>query len=239
MEKHNHILKPQIKICGFTRVDEAVEIAKSGLDAMGFVFYPKSPRNVSNKKAKEIIDELPSQIAKVGVFVNESFQFIMEKVEFCGLNVIQLHGSESPELVQQILNENLKVVKVLYLESEPQVESVYKYNATAYLVECKKSVLPGGNALKWDWGSVKSFGEKSPLIVAGGLSPENISEAIVASIPDVVDVSSGVEIEPGRKSPEKAKLFIKNIDLTIDRLNEKLEKGQSEIKSIRRLRRIF
>ncbi|MBT3311617.1 MAG: phosphoribosylanthranilate isomerase [Desulfobacterales bacterium] len=202
---------PQIKICGLTRVDQALKCVELGADAIGLVFYPKSPRNITDMKAKEICIELPSKVSSVGVFVNESFEFIMDKVNRCHLKTVQLHGNESPALVRRLQNEDVKVIKLLYTENEPSTINAKDYDASAYIVECDKGILPGGNAMSWNWGKAKEFGKAFPFILAGGLSLENIKEAVTTAIPDAVDVSSGVEFEPGRKDIEKVRAFIKAV----------------------------
>lgn len=209
-KKHNC---PQVKVCGLTSVEEAVGCADLGANAIGCVFFPKSPRHLSEIQAKEISMALPSEVKKVGVFVNESFPNIMHKVEFCRLNAVQLHGRESPELVSKLLKENLLVIKALFIEGKPTLDEAETYEASAFLVECGRGVLPGGNAIEWDWKKVKSFGNKYPMILAGGLAPENISHAISVSMPDAVDVSSGVESASGQKDLGKVKSFLKAVSM--------------------------
>ena len=209
-KKHNC---PQVKVCGLTSVEEALGCADLGANAIGCVFFPKSPRHLSEIQAKEISMALPSEVKTVGVFVNESFSNIMHKVEFCGLNAVQLHGRESPELVSRLQKENLLVIKALFAEGNPTIEEAENYEASAFLVERGKGVLPGGNAIEWDWEKVKSFGCKYPLILAGGLAPENISHAVSVSMPDAVDVSSGVESAPGQKDLGKVKSFLKAVSM--------------------------
>lgn len=228
---HETIIKnsshtPQVKICGLTRVDEAIKCAELGPDAIGLVFFEKSTRNVTLEQAKEISLSLPKNISTIGVFVNEPLEYIMERVEKCSLNAVQLHGMEGPDLVNQLIEQGLIVIKCLYLDSEPFLTDVSEYNATGYLVECAKGILPGGNALSWDWARAKEFGIKHPFILAGGLSPENISEAIYTSLPDAVDISSGVENAPGRKDILKIKAFIEAV-------------SKSSIKDKNNFRRIF
>lgn len=203
--------RPQIKICGLTDVSEAVTCAELGADAIGLVFFPKSPRNISENRAAEISTALPHETAVVGVFVNETFDFIMNKVEKCGLSAVQLHGNEPPELVDRLKKEQLNIIKVLYIESDPHISSAPSYNSSAFLVECAKGVLPGGNALSWNWEKTRNLITEKPIIIAGGLSPDNINDAVLASLPDAVDVSSGVECEPGRKDLSKAEAFIKKV----------------------------
>jgi phosphoribosylanthranilate isomerase len=204
---------PQVKVCGLTSVEEAVGCADLGANAIGCVFFPKSPRHLSEIQAKEISMALPSEVKKVGVFVNESFPNIMHKVEFCRLNAVQLHGQESIELVSKLRKENLLVIKALFIEGKPTLDEAEIYEASAFLVECGRGVLPGGNAIEWDWKKVKSFGGKYPMILAGGLAPENISHAVSVSMPDAVDVSSGVESAPGQKDLGKVKSFLKAVSM--------------------------
>jgi phosphoribosylanthranilate isomerase len=145
----------------------------------------------------------------VGVFVNEPFEAIMEIAKYCGLGGIQLHGMEPPELVGRLLREGLTVIKGLYLNGEPSVKAASLFGASAYLVECSAGKLPGGNARAWDWsGAASALPSRERLILAGGLTPENVGLAIQGASPDAVDVSSGVEASPGRKDLDKVKRFL-------------------------------
>jgi phosphoribosylanthranilate isomerase len=201
----------QIKICGLTRVEEALECARLGADAIGFIFYPKSPRNLSEETAREISSVLPPGVRTVGVFVDERFSTIMHKVERCRLNGVQLHGREPVELIERLCRENLLVIKALFMDGDPSFEKISDYDASAYLVECGRGPLPGGNAMTWDWGAAKSLATDRPLILAGGLAPQNVSEAIAAGMPDAVDVSSGVEQSPGIKDLKKVAALIEAV----------------------------
>jgi len=200
--------KPQVKICGLTNVEQALGCAALGADAIGCVFYPKSPRHLTEQQAKGICTAMPKGVKTVGVFVNETLSYIMRKVERCRLTAVQLHGQESPELVKRLLNENLMVIKALFLETAPALKAAQNYEASAFLVECGRGTRPGGNALTWDWKQAKQMAPIYPLILAGGLSPENVSLAVAACSPAAVDVSSGVEKSPGQKDLEKVKAFI-------------------------------
>jgi len=202
---------PQVKICGLTEINAAVECAELGADAIGLVFYPKSPRYITEILAREICRALPERVKRVGVFVNETFTSIMQKVERCGINAVQLHGNEPPQLAGSLLKENLIVIKTLFLEKKPAFEDAVNYEASAFIAECGKGILPGGNALSWDWEKANNITGKYPLILAGGLTPENISLAISLCLPDAVDVSSGVESAPGIKDIEKVKLLISKV----------------------------
>ena len=216
--------RPQIKICGLTDPDEAAQIAELGADAIGVVFYPKSPRNVTKETAADICNALPRHVVGVGVFVNAEFEFIMEVVERTGIKCAQLHGNENPRLVDDLRHEGLSVIKALFAKKEPGFVYAEKYHASAFLLECGKGRLPGGNAEVWNWSEASDFGVNYPLVLAGGLDPENVIEAVNAGMPDAVDISSGVELYPGRKDVRKAASFIESV---------------SKCHSDRKLRRIF
>ena len=182
MEKDNitaeETSNPQVKICGITEIGDAVECATLGADALGCVFYPKSPRHLTDNQAKAICLAVPKQVRTVGVFVNETYYSIMQRVERCHLSAVQLHGQEPPNLISRLRKENLIVIKALFANGRPSFKDASNYHASAFLLECGQGILPGGNALKWDWALAKNFKNKSPLIIAGGLSPDNISFAI-------------------------------------------------------------
>ncbi len=204
----NDFSAPRIKICGITVVEDALACASLGADAVGLVFYPKSPRYVDIQRASDICSAVREGISKIGVFVDETYDLIMEKVHYCGLTGVQLHGKETPELAERVRGEGLAVIKALYTNKAPHLGQAENFPGAAFLVECAGGTLPGGNALSWDWGSVRNFGEKFPMILAGGLSPENVAEALAAARPGAVDVSSGVEAAPGKKDYHKIKDFI-------------------------------
>jgi phosphoribosylanthranilate isomerase len=205
MEKRETV---QVKVCGLTRVDEAVACGEAGARAVGCVFYAKSPRCVAAATARAIRRALPPEVACVGVFVDEPFEGILEMAARTGFTAVQLHGSESPEVIQLLRREGLFVVKALFADRAPGIEAGPQYSASAFLVECGRGALPGGNAQEWDWSKAGPFAERHPLILAGGLTPENAAQAVRAALPDAVDVSSGVEAVPGRKDIRKVEQFI-------------------------------
>ncbi|MFO7931202.1 MAG: phosphoribosylanthranilate isomerase [Thermodesulfobacteriota bacterium] len=198
----------QVKICGITEPEDGLVCAAWGADAVGLVFYPKSPRFVTLNRAAQISSALPSHVARVGVFVNESLDTVVDTAQNCGLSAVQLHGSESPEVVEELRQKGLTVIKCLYANGRPPISSAGHYNASAFLVECSAGVLPGGNARTWDWSAARDFAEKHPTIIAGGLGPENVDKAIKAAVPDAVDASSLLESSPGRKDTHKVRDFI-------------------------------
>jgi len=201
--------RPQVKICGLTQIEHAVACAELGADAVGCIFFSKSPRHLSDERARDIVSALPDHVTATGVFVNASFDEIMKKVEYCGLNAVQLHGQESPEDVHRIAEKGVLVIKALFTGGKPSLAAASEYDASAFLVECAGGPLPGGNALDWDWSTVKHFGENYPLVLAGGLTAENVCDAVAAALPDAVDVSSGVESRPGEKDIEKIRSFFR------------------------------
>ena len=207
-DKHHRRPGPQIKVCGLTRADEAAACAKLGVHAIGCVFYPKSPRHVTPGRAKAIVRSLPAGVTPVGVFVNESISAIADTVDRSGIQAVQLHGDESPDLVEKLATEGLLVIKALFVGRAPHIEQASEFFARAFLVECGKGMLPGGNALTWNWEIARPAAERYPLILAGGLTPENVGDAVHAALPDAVDVSSGVESAPGRKDLKKVASFI-------------------------------
>jgi len=196
----------KIKICGITNLDDARAAADFGADALGFVFFKNSPRAISPQKAAAIIAKLPVFITTVGVFVDESRTEIQKIVGETGIDIIQLHGDESPESCL-LPRRVIKGVRVKSLES---LEPLKRYQGlvAAFLLDTYASQMPGGTGQVFNWDiavEAKNFGR---IILAGGLTQENISEAIRRVKPYAVDVSSGVELEKGKKDHTKMKLFI-------------------------------
>ena len=215
LQPGKHPRTPQVKICGLTQPRQARDCADLGADAIGLVFFPKSPRNVSVEQARTIVAALPPTVAAVGVFVNASFDFIMERVIRCGLSMAQLHGREAPKLALRLMNEGVGVIKALFVDGTPGLNDAGAYRTDAFLVECAKGPLPGGNAMAWDWGAARDFGTRRPLVLAGGLAPDNVADAIKAALPAAVDASSGLEASPGVKDLDKVAQMlaaVKNAD---------------------------
>ncbi len=205
-----------VKICGLTTSDEALACVKAGADAIGFIFYPKSPRYIMPDKAADITKKLPDHVVTTGVFVDEDYKAIMHAVKASSIKAVQLHGNETPELVRQLARQGLIVIKALFAGREPHISKASLYeHAHAILVEYGKGVLPGGNAESWNWkitadmlaGSSKS----RKIIIAGGINPENIKNALETANPWGVDLSSGVEISFGKKDIEKVERLISEI----------------------------
>ncbi len=201
--------RPLVKICGLTRPDEALACASLGADAIGLVFYPKSPRHLTTQQAADICRQLPPEVPTVAVCVEMPSEKILSLAAECGFGTVQLHGRETPEKVARLAQAGLRVIKALFANRPPEITLAPQYKAAAgFLVECGQGILPGGNAETWNWRLPPGLFGKQPIILAGGLAPENVCQAIRVGQPDAVDVSSGVEASPGRKDLAKVRAFL-------------------------------
>jgi phosphoribosylanthranilate isomerase len=203
----------QVKICGLTRADEAMACATLGADAIGLIFHPPSPRHLDDTTAAAVTGAVPEGVAKIGVFVDARVETILDKTRRCGLTGVQLHGDEPPETVRRLRAAGLIVIKALFAARAPGLEAAGDYAPDAFLVECGRGRLPGGNAEVWNWAEARGISASVPLVLAGGLDPENVARAIAAAAPDAVDVSSGVEKAPGRKDMDRVAAFIHAVRL--------------------------
>jgi len=204
--------RPQVKICGLTRPEEAVACARIGADAIGLVFFPQSPRHLNTHQARDICRQLPPEVTPVAVCVDMPSADILSLATACGFNTVQLHGRETPQKVARLSQAGLRVIKALFAQRSPGFSQAADYPAAAaLLVECGMGSLPGGNAEVWDWQLPPKLFERQPVILAGGLDPGNVYAALQTGRPDAVDVSSGVEASPGRKNLEKVKAFIEAV----------------------------
>lgn len=195
----------RIKICGITNVEDALQAAACGADALGFVFYEKSPRCVSPEQAREIISGLPPLVTTVGLFVNEEPQTIRDTAAFCRLDRVQLHGDESPE---DCLLPPLRVIKALRVRDAASLARTDDYPGDL-LLDAWSDQAYGGTGHSFDWQLACELAARRPIILAGGLNPDNVAEAVARLKPYAVDVSSGVELSPGRKDYEKVAEFIR------------------------------
>ncbi len=196
----------QIKICGITNIEDALTAASAGADALGFVFHPASPRYVTPGRAREIIGSLPPAVCTVGVFVNLAAEEVLSTAELCGLDFIQLHGAETREYCLRFPRE--RVIKALSFRSEEEFVSMADYPVRAFLVDAHDPVRFGGTGKTCNWNLANRAAARHPLILAGGLSDENIIAALEAVRPLAVDISSGVETAPGKKDHEKIRSVI-------------------------------
>ena len=196
----------KIKICGITNYDDARAAVDFGADALGFVFFRESPRCITPEKAAAITSKLPVFVTTVGVFVNERAEEILKIIEDTGIDVIQLHGEESPDACRL----SRRVIKGIRVKSLESLEPLARYQnlVSAFLLDTFEPHMPGGTGQVFNWDiavEAKNFGR---IILAGGLTPGNISEAIRRVNPYAVDVSSGVELVKGKKDHQKMRLFI-------------------------------
>ena len=197
----------RVKICGITNLADAQTAVLYGADALGFIFYQKSPRGVTVQTVKEIIRALPPFVVTVGVFVNEMVKTIRETVDQCRLSLAQLHGDETPEFCGEL---NMRVIKALRVSGPEELKRIQDYEVSGILLDSYHPDYYGGTGAAIDWQILKSFSKEKIIILSGGLTPENVRQAIQTVSPYGVDVSSGVEEKPGKKDPEKVKLFIQN-----------------------------
>ncbi len=198
----------KVKICGITILEDALYAADCGADALGFIFYPKSPRFVEITRAKEIISKLPPFITNVGVFVNESIENIVNIVHECNINIVQLHGDETPEYCSKV---PMKVIKAIRIKDEDSLKQIAEYKTSTFLLDAYSEDSYGGTGKIFNWNlaiKAKGYGR---IILSGGLTHDNVREAIEKFKPYGVDVSSGVEEREGKKDKEKVKEFIKRV----------------------------
>jgi phosphoribosylanthranilate isomerase len=195
----------KVKICGIKTLSDAKFAVDYGADAIGFVFA-ESIRNVGGEKARAIIQKLPPFVTTVGLFVNDTAENIEAICRFCGLDAIQLHGNERPALLNKL--KVFKTIKAFRIRNEKDILPIKKYKPDAILLDGYSENKMGGTGTSFDWKIVKRLRTSIPIIVAGGLTHLNVSQAIRIVNPYAVDVSSGVESSPGKKDRKLIKKFI-------------------------------
>jgi phosphoribosylanthranilate isomerase len=196
------------KVCGITDPQDALLAAACGARAIGMVFWPGSPRCVDVATARRIARALPPFVLRVGVFVDAEPDLMAHTAQQVGLDLLQLHGDEPPELCDRLPRRALKAVRVNGA-LEPERVQRYAERAAGLLFDSGGGALPGGTGRSFDWRLLEPLRARVPfLVLAGGLTPENVRGAIAALDPDAVDVSSGVESAPGRKDPAKLRAFL-------------------------------
>jgi len=198
-----------VKICGITNFDDAINAVESGADMLGFVFYPKSKRYIEPEKAAEIIREVSSFVTCVGVFVNENIERIKEIIEITMIDLVQLSGDETIQMCLELKNF-IPVMKSFKVTDSFSSDALSSFKVDYFHLDSYSDGLYGGTGKKFNWENAIGLDKFGKIILAGGLNPENVQEAISIVKPYGVDVSSGVEDFPGRKNHDKVKLFIKN-----------------------------
>jgi len=194
----------KVKVCGITNIEDAIAAAEFGADALGFVFYEKSPRYIEPLRAKEIMLRLPPFVTTVGVFVDEKRRVVESVMGSVGLDVAQFHGHEPPE--ECIITR--RAIKAFHIKDETDLEAMKKYKVSAYLLDTYTPDALGGTGQIFNWSIAMDAKPLGKIILAGGLTPDNVADAVRMVRPYAVDVSSGVEYKKGVKDREKLRLFI-------------------------------
>ncbi len=210
------VTRTRIKYCGITRLSDALEAVRLGVDALGFVFYPPSPRNIEIEQAAEIIRQLPAFVSCVGLFVDSSEEFIQQVLQSTAIDTLQFHGNESVEQCQCYGKPYLKAVRM-----KPDVDlvavSAEYASAAALLLDSYEKGVPGGTGTSFDWARIPAS-MTQPIILAGGLSVDNVAEAVQKVKPYAVDVSGGIELvleqgqAKGIKDAAKMAAFINEVN---------------------------
>ncbi len=200
----------RVKICGIINLEDALLAADLGANALGFIFYAKSPRSVAPEVAREIIRQLPPFIVTVGVFVNEDAAVVRDLAERVGLDWVQPHGSETPEYCRSL---GRRVMKAFRIQDEESLKDLQAYRGAvqAFLLDTYKKGQVGGTGETFDWELARQAQSYGPIVLAGGLTPANVAQAIAIAQPQAVEVASGVESAPGKKDPEKLRAFFRAI----------------------------
>ena len=196
----------KVKICGITNLEDALKAVDAGADALGFVFYSASPRHIFPEHAAAIIRQLPPFVHTVGLFVNEELAIVNATANQCGLDVVQLHGEEPPAFCDSIQR---RVIKAFRVKDITTLDSLLQYHVAGYLLDAWSPAAHGGTGQTFNWEIAAEATKRGHRIVlAGGLTPDNVFEAIKRVRPYAVDVSSGVESTPGNKDGDKIRSFI-------------------------------
>lgn len=198
----------RIKICGITNLEDALLATHLGADALGFVFS-KSPRRISPEKAQEIISQLPPFVNTVGVFANEPLERIVETLDSCSIDVVQLHGDENQKYCSELKEFNKKIIKAVRIRDELSLLELLSFDVDAHLFDSYSKEAYGGTGKTFDWDVIKGKDFSKPIILSGGLAADNVAEAIEFFQPYGVDASSRLEKEPGVKEPKSVTEFIK------------------------------
>ena len=197
----------KVKICGITNVTDALAAASAGADALGFNFWPASSRYIEPDLAVPIRMSLPPFVSSVGVFVDASVEHVREVMELCRLDFAQLHGRENPRNVAKLTG--LRLIKAIRVRNEKDLSELERYKVDCFLLDTYAPDKPGGTGKTFDWDLARQASSRAKIILAGGLTPENVADAVEAGRPFAVDVASGVEEEPGLKSRDLMEWFIR------------------------------
>ncbi|MCP5206661.1 MAG: phosphoribosylanthranilate isomerase [Hahellaceae bacterium] len=201
--------RTRVKICGITNLEDALSAVEAGADALGFVFYEKSPRYVSPEKAAEIIRQLPPFIVSVGLFVDANVSFVESVINHVRLSLLQFHGNETESFCQQFALPYIKAIRVK--QGQDILQAVQSYHsARGLLLDAYVEGVPGGTGKTFDWSIIPEK-HRNQIILAGGLDAENVARAIKHIHPYAVDVSGGVEAFKGKKDPMLISKFVSEV----------------------------
>lgn len=203
-------MRTRVKFCGITRCEDAIQATRLGADAIGLVFYPKSPRAVSPQQAHTIVQVLPPFVAVVGLFVNATASYIQQVVETVPLDTLQFHGDEAPESCGCYGKPYIKAIRMGAEVDLLRLAKIYQ-GASALLLDAYQVGVPGGTGQTFDWSRIPSEFPKA-IILAGGLTPENVAHAVAKVRPYAVDVSGGVEQMRGIKDAAKMAAFMRGVN---------------------------
>ena len=200
-----------VKICGITNLEDAVAAVAMGADALGFNFYKPSPRYITPQDAREIIEQLPGAILKVGVFVNEdSPDQVRQIANESGITALQLHGDESPDYCNELADQY--IIKAFAVSNNFDMQKPERYHVNAIMLDTKHNTLRGGTGRAFEWSIAQQVSKTVPkLFLAGGLSPENVAAAIETVRPYAVDACSSLEDMPGKKNEERVRAFVRAV----------------------------
>ena len=197
----------KVKICGITNLEDALMAVEAGADALGFVFFQGSSRFISPERATAIICKLPPFVQTVGLFVNEELALVNSVADLCGLDLVQLHGEETPDFCAAT---SRRVIKAFRVKDVSALEEMTNYAVAGCLLDAWSPTAHGGTGTTFNWEIAASASAVQSIILAGGLTPENVAGAIAAVKPYAVDVSSGVESAPGKKDAGLVSRFIRS-----------------------------
>ena len=206
---------PKIKFCGVTSVEDAELGLHAGAWAIGLIFWPGSPRRCTLEVAAEIGGALKRRAEVAGVFVNETLDQIAATADAASLTMVQLHGDEGPVFCDEVRRRTgCKVIKAVRVRSRADIQALASFHTDFHLLDSYRADVPGGTGEAFSWELARSHRGPIPVILSGGLTPDNVAEAIATVRPFAVDVASGVELEPGRKDPEKLEAFAEAVRAT-------------------------
>jgi len=209
----------RVKICGVTKLEQGLAIAKLGATALGFILVPSSPRYISPERLVSIIPHLPASVEAIGVFANSSQEEIIEIVRATGLTAIQLHGQETPDYCRELRQQlpDVELIKALRIRSAEDLENTVTYQTLVdtLLLDAYHPQLLGGTGHTLDWSMLQNFAPTCPWFLAGGLSPDNILEALGKVNPHGIDLSSSLEFAPGDKDLAKVEKLFQHLQATL------------------------